>query len=151
MDIFVRSAPSASPHSLLQRFTNKLLKFNFNTQWPRLIWSEQQLPYSGRRQDDYAVIHPPSRYKMQYLPRALPWFHFFLQWLCVWHLGSLLPVKIPVLSTVLELPANSSVHYRPLLLEQRKKTMKTPLSGISVSNLEDLALQLLVWCFCVFL
>uniref|UniRef100_A0A8C0T8P7 Secreted protein n=3 Tax=Canis lupus TaxID=9612 RepID=A0A8C0T8P7_CANLF len=87
---------------------------------------------------------------MRCLPRALPWSHCFLQWLCVWHLGSLLPVKIPALSTVLELPENSSVHYRPLLLEQRKKTMKMPLWGISVLHLEELALQLLVWCFCVF-
>lgn len=83
--------------------------------------------------------------------KHLPWFHFFLQWLCVWHLGSLLPVKIPVLSTVLELPVNSSVHYRPLLLEQRKKTMKMLLWGISVLHLDELALQLLVWCLCIFL
>ena len=72
---------------------------------------------------------------MQWLPRALPWFHFFLQWLCVWHLGSLLPVKIPALSTVLELLANSSVHYRPSLLEQRKENNEdAPLGSFSVTS-----------------
>ena len=108
---------------------------NFNTQQPRLIWPKQQPPHSGRGEDGHAFIHPLSRYDMQCLPWALPWFRFFLQWWCVWNLGSLLPVKIPALSTVLELLANSSVHYRPLLLEQRKKTMKdAPLGNFSIAS-----------------
>lgn len=108
---------------------------NFNTQQPRLIWPEQWPPHSGRGEDGHAFIHPLSRYDMQCLPRALPWFRFFLQWWCVWSLESLLPVKIPALSTVLELLANSSVRYQPLFLEQRKKTMKdTPLWNVSIAS-----------------
>uniref|UniRef100_A0A8C7ATC9 Uncharacterized protein n=1 Tax=Neovison vison TaxID=452646 RepID=A0A8C7ATC9_NEOVI len=86
---------------------------------------------------------------MQCLPQALPWSHCFLQWLCVWHLGSLLPVKIPALSTVLELLVNSSVHYRPLLLEQRKKTMKTPLWGISGLHLECYSCLWMLLCILI--
>lgn len=149
MDIFLSSAPfciSPPPHCKNPR----AVAINFNSQQLKLILLNNDFPTQGRGEDGRPCIHPLSRCDKQWLPRALPWFHFFLQWLCVWHLGSLLPVKIPALSTVLELPANSSVHYRPLLLEQRKKTMKMPLWGVSASHLEELAPQLPVWGFCKF-
>uniref|UniRef100_A0A8C0HIP5 Uncharacterized protein n=1 Tax=Chelonoidis abingdonii TaxID=106734 RepID=A0A8C0HIP5_CHEAB len=51
----------------------------------------------------------------------IPWFHFFLLQLCVQRLGSLLPVKIPILSSVLVLQVNSSILYQTFLLYQNKR------------------------------
>uniref|UniRef100_A0A674KFX6 Uncharacterized protein n=1 Tax=Terrapene triunguis TaxID=2587831 RepID=A0A674KFX6_9SAUR len=51
----------------------------------------------------------------------IPWFHFFLLQLCVQRLGSLLPVKIPILSSVLVLQVNSLILYQAFLLYQNKR------------------------------
>uniref|UniRef100_A0A7M4FX07 Uncharacterized protein n=1 Tax=Crocodylus porosus TaxID=8502 RepID=A0A7M4FX07_CROPO len=52
---------------------------------------------------------------------TIPWFHFFLLELCVQMLGSLLPVKIPILSSIPVLQVNSLILYQALLLYKNKR------------------------------
>uniref|UniRef100_A0A8C3PF35 Uncharacterized protein n=1 Tax=Chrysemys picta bellii TaxID=8478 RepID=A0A8C3PF35_CHRPI len=80
----------------------------------------------------------------------IPWFHFFLLQLCVQRLGSLLPVKIPILSSVLVLQGSAQSPVAPPSPEAAG-TWCWPLPGTAWRGLGPGQAGSLPWSHCTLL